>query len=263
MKMAAPFRHLMVGRLAVVVHRDAAALGHAAAREVAGYLQEVLAARGSARVVFGCCGAPEEFLAELAASGLDWTRVTVFHADEYAGLRPDDPRSTRRHLREHLLVRLAVVRFHGIEAERREPAVACDRYAALLGEQPLDLACLDLGENGRLAGNDPAVADFDDPAVLKCVELDDARRRQPRTDARSAPPDALPRHALTLTLPVFRRTRRLCVLAPGAPRAPAVRAALRDAITTACPATMLRLHPQAMLHLDSASAALAFGAQPL
>ena len=262
MKATAPFRHLMVGRLAVVVHRDAAALGRSAARGVAGYLQEVLAARGSARVIFGCCSAQEEFLAELAAGGVDWTRVTVFHAEEHAGLRPEDPRSTRRHLCEHLLHPLAVVRFHGIEAEAPDLAAACARYAALLGDQPVDLACLDLGEQGRLAGNDPAAADFDDPRAVKPVDLPVHGREEAPASARTTP-YPVPRHALTVTLPVFRRARRLCVLAPGAQRAPAVRAALRDAITTACPATMLRLHPQATLHLDPESAALALAAHPL
>ena len=148
--------------------------------------------------------------------------------------------------------------FHGLEAEDSTPAATCARYAALLGEAPIDLICLGIGENGHLAFNDPPVANFDDEQLVKPVELDATCRQQQVHDDCFPNLDAVPRHALTLTLPVFRRARRLSIQVPGARKAPAIRATLHDAITTACPATMLRLHPDATLYLDPPSAALAF-----
>ena len=77
----------------------------------------------------------------------------------------------------------------------------CARYAALLRAAPIDIICLGIGENGHLAFNDPPVADFDDPATVKPVELDATCRQQQVNDGCFPTLDAVPRRALTLTIP--------------------------------------------------------------
>jgi len=258
MKPGPPVHRSAFGRLAVEVHRDRTALGRAAARACATYLRAVITARGEARIIFACAPSQDEFLAALVATrpALAWPKVTAFHMDDYVGLPASAPQSFRHYLREHLLDRVKIGRFHGLEAEQADTAAACTRYAALLSEKPIDLICLGIGENGHLAFNDPPVADFEDEQFAKRVELDATCRQQQVNDGCFPNLDAVPRHALTLTLPVFRRARRLSIHVPGPRKAPAVRATLHDAITTACPATMLRLHPDATLYLDPQSAAL-------
>ncbi|GBL43609.1 glucosamine-6-phosphate deaminase [Verrucomicrobiota bacterium] len=257
--MSAP-RRLLAGRLAVVIHPDRAALGQAAADAVAAHLRERLATQGAARVIFACAPSQDEFLAALVAAsrsaelGFDWAGVTAFHMDDYVGFEADHPRSFRRYLRTHLLDHVAVGAFHPLPAEL-PPAVACARYAALLAAAPIDLICLGIGENGHLAFNDPPVADFDDPVLVKVVGLDDACRRQQVNDGCFPVLAEVPTHALTLTLPVFRDARRLSVHVPGPRKAAAVRATLREPRSTACPATLLRDHPAAILHVDEAAAA--------
>jgi glucosamine-6-phosphate deaminase len=258
-----PFR-FQADRLEVEVHLDRAAMGLAAARAVAAHLRDMLAAQGAVRVIFACAPSQDEFLAALAdprqaGAAVDWSKVTAFHMDEYVGLPASAPQSFRHYLQVHLLDRLQVGRFHGLAAEEPDVTAACARYAALLVEKPIDLICLGIGENGHLAFNDPPVAEFDDPKVVKRVELDPACRQQQVNDGCFPSLDAVPRHALTLTLPVFRTARRLSVHVPGPRKAEAVRATLHDAISTACPATILRTHPNATLYLDRDSAALAFG----
>lgn len=257
------------GRLAVEVCRDSATLGWVAARTCAAYLRDTIARQGAARVVFGCAPSQDEFFAALidprrTRVAVDWTKVIAFHLDDYVGLPATASQSLRHYLHVHLLQHVKVGCFHGLEAEDPDIGAACDRYTALLGAAPIDLVCLGLGENGHLAFNDPPVADFEDKAMVKPVELDATCRQQQVNDGCFPSLDAVPRCALSLTLPVFRRARRLSVQVPGARKAVAVRATLHDAITTACPATMLRLHPHATLYLDPESAALAFdpGARP-
>ncbi|HWL17086.1 MAG TPA: glucosamine-6-phosphate deaminase [Opitutus sp.] len=258
MKSSPPVQQATFGRLAVEVHRDRSELGRAAANACAEYIQSVITARGEARVIFACAPSQDEFLEALVRTGLDWPRVTAFHMDEYVGMPATSPQSFRRYLREHLLDRVPVGRFLDLDAENVDLAAECARYANLLDEKPIDLICLGIGENGHLAFNDPPVADFDDPVRVKTVELEDICRQQQVNDGWYPALDAVPRHALTLTLPVFRDARRLSVHVPGPRKAAAVRGTLHDAITTACPATLLRLHPAATLYLDTASAALAF-----
>jgi glucosamine-6-phosphate deaminase len=249
-------RYTVVDRLAVEIHSDRAAMGQAAACAVAVYLADTIAAQGGARVVFACAPSQDEFLAALidpaqCGIALDWSRVTAFHMDDYCGLAADHPQSFRHYLARHLLERVRIGRFHPIPAEQADTSAVCAAYSALLNEKPLDLICLGIGENGHIAFNDPPVADFDDPAWIKVVELDDACRRQQVNDGCFPTFADVPRRALTLTVPVFRRARRLSVAVPGPRKAVAVRATLRDPITTACPSTILRLHPAATLYLDS------------
>ncbi len=251
---------LRADRLAVEIHPDRAALGRAAGQAVAAHLRALLAKQGGARVIFACAPSQDEFLAALIAAsrsaelGFDWSRVTAFHMDDYVGFAADHPQSFRRYLRAHLLDHVAVGAFHPLPAER-PPAEACAAYAALLAAAPIDLICLGIGENGHLAFNDPPVADFDDPARVKIVALDEACRRQQVNDGCFPTLPDVPTHALTLTLPVFRDARRLSVHVPGPRKAAAVRATLRDPRSTACPATLLRDHPDATLYVDAAAAA--------
>lgn len=254
-------RHLVAGRLAVEIHADRVSMGLAAARAAAAYLHEIIAARGSARVVFACAPSQNEFLKALldpaeCGVAVDWSRVTAFHMDDYLGLTGEHPQSFRRYLRDHVLSRVTIGAFHPIIAESPDVAGFCADYTRLLRERPIDLICLGIGENGHIAFNDPPVADFDDPALIKVVELDGACRVQQVNDGCFPSFADVPAHALSLTIPVFRQARRLSVHAPGPRKARAAADTVNGEISTACPASILRTHPNATLYLDRDSASL-------
>lgn len=255
-------RYLTAGRLAVEIHADRPALGLAAARTAAAYLHDVIAAKGEARVIFACAPSQDEFLSSLIEvsqkghTSVDWSRVTAFHMDDYVGLAGTHPQSFRHYLQSHLLSKVKIGRFHPVPAEEPDAAAVCARYTASLSEKPIDLICLGIGENGHIAFNDPPVADFEDPALIKVVELDEACRTQQVNDGCFPTFADVPKHAFTLTVPVFRRARRLSIHVPGPRKANAVRATIEDVASTACPATILRLHPDATLYIDVAAAKL-------
>jgi glucosamine-6-phosphate deaminase len=252
-------KYLTVDRLAVEIHPDRAALGKSAARAAAAYLRDVIALRGEARVIFSCAPSQDDFLKALidpAICGIkvDWSKITAFHMDDYVGLSGDRPQSFRHYLRRHLLDWVQIGRFWPLPAEEPDFNAVCARYAALLTEKPIDAIFLGIGENGHIAFNDPPVADFEDPVLVKRVELDAACRQQQVNDGCFGSIAEVPQHALTLTVTVFRRARRLSIHVPGPRKAPAAYATLRDPISPACPASILRLHPQATLYLDTESA---------
>lgn len=233
----------------------------AAARATAGWLQEHLERHGEARVIFACAPSQDEFLdaltqPEVCGVRLAWDRITVFHMDDYVGLTADHQQSFRHYLQHHLLSRITPRRFHPIPAENSDSDRACAMYAALLQAAPINLICLGIGENGHLAFNDPPVADFNDSVLVKRVALDEICRQQQVNDGCFPALDRVPRHALTLTLPVFRDACRLSVHVPGLRKAAAVRSTVFDPVGTDCPATLLRQHPAATLYLDAASASL-------
>lgn len=260
--MASSSRYLTAGRLAVEIHADRLALGLAAARTAASYLHDVIAAKGEARVIFACAPSQDEFLSALidvsesSHTSVDWSRVTAFHMDDYVGLKASHPQSFRHYLQTHFLSKVKVGRFHPLPAEEADASAVCTRYSELLSEKPIDLICLGIGENGHIAFNDPPVADFEDPQLVKVVELDEACRNQQVNDGCFPTFADVPRHAFTLTVSVFRRARRLSIHVPGPRKADAVKATIENSVSTACPATILRLHPEATLYVDVAAAKL-------
>ena len=251
--------YLTAGRLAVEVHADRPARGRAAARAVAAHLHGVIARQGEARVIFACAPSQNELLTALVdpaqcGLALDWSRITAFHMDDYVGLTGAHPQSFRHYLQEHLLRHVTVGRFHPLPAEEPDAAAVAARYSALLREKPIDLICMGIGENGHIAFNDPPVADFEDPQLVKVVELDLTCRQQQVNDGCFPTLADVPRHAFTLTVPVFRQARRLSIHVPGPRKADAVRATMQGPVTTACPASILRLHSDATLYIDTAAA---------
>jgi glucosamine-6-phosphate deaminase len=249
--------HVVVDRLHVVIHPDRNAMGKAAADEAAQVLREAIERRGQARIVVASAPSQDELIAGLAAApGIDWSQVTIFHMDEYVGLPASHTASFRRYQQQHLLSQVRPAAFHGIRGEAPDLPAECARYAALLAAAPIDLVCLGIGENGHIAFNDPAVADFDDPQAVKVVELDAACRQQQVNDGCFASLDAVPRQAITLTCPTLLSGRVLVCVVPGSRKAVAVGNTLRAPIGTACPATILRRHPSATLYLDRESASL-------
>lgn len=259
MKVSAP-HYTTAGRLAVEIHPDRPRMGAAAAHAAAAYLHEVIAERGAARVIFACAPSQDEFLTSLLAVSrqgntvVDWSRVTAFHMDDYVGLPGTHPQSFRHYLREHFLRHVQVGQFHPLPAEEPDRAAVARRYSDLLNAKPIDLICLGIGENGHIAFNDPPVADFEDPELVKIVELDEACRTQQVNDGCFPNFDAVPKHAYTLTVTNFRRARRLSIHVPGPRKAAAVKATIEGRVTTQCPASILRLHPNATLYIDVAAA---------
>ena len=243
-------------RLRVEVHPSRAVMGAAAADTVADLLCERLARDGRAAVIFASAPSQNEFLASLRQRpGIAWPRVTAFHLDEYAGVPPDHPASFRRFLVDRLFAHVKVAAFHGLDGQAPDLDAECARYAALLRQEAPFLAILGIGENGHLAFIDPPMCNFDDPLDVRVVELDEPCRRQQVNDGGFATLEAVPRTALSLTIPFLMRVPRAVAIVPGPAKRAAVTAALQGPVTPACPASILRHHPGATLFLDEDSAA--------
>jgi len=230
-------------------------MGAAAAAELAAEIRRLIAERGRAVGLFASAPSQQDtWDALLQQAGVDWSRVTAFHLDEYLGFDETHPQSLRRFLLLHFLSRLPIGAFHGLRGEASDPAAECERYARLLAGDPPDFGLIGIGENGHLAFNDPHAADFDDPSAVKVVELDEECRRQQVHDGAFATLDETPTRAITLTLPRIMSAGRIFTVVPGSRKRAAVGAALHGPVCAACPASILRTHAQACLFLDAESA---------
>ena len=227
-------------------------MGIAAAEAAADFLRRSLSEQEIVRAVFAAAPSQNEMLAALVeAEGIDWNRIEAFHMDEYIGLPPAAPQRFAKFLQERLFNRLPFHAVHLIETDIPEPV---EQYERLLKSAPIDLVCLGIGENGHIAFNDPPVADFADPVWVKIVELEETCRQQQVNDGCFAMLDDVPRQAITLTIPALLSGRRLICTVPGPTKRQAVFRTLRDPISTACPATVLRNHAGCTLFLDRESA---------
>ena len=251
-----PYETAKVDQLVVRVYGSRAQLGVAAAYAVAEAMRRLLAEQEQVRMVFASAASQNEFLAALGlATGLDWRRVTAFHLDEYVGLSPRSPQSFVAYLKEHLFRRVKPGIVHAWNGLAPDPAAESRRYAALYDTAPIDIVCNGIGENGHLAFNDPPFADFDDPLTAKVVTLDERSRQQQVHDGFYPDLAAVPRKALTLTIPAIAKARYIHCIVPGANKAEAVAATLSGPIAEECPASVLRRHGAAVLYLDPDSAA--------
>jgi glucosamine-6-phosphate deaminase len=245
----------IVDRMKVSVHRDAAALGRAAAGDAADVLRRAVAERGMAHAMFATGNSQLAFVDALihGTVGIPWSDVVLFHMDEYVGAGPDHPAGFQRWIRQRIVQQVGPREAHYLDG-LADPGAECDRYAGLIRSHPLDLCCLGIGENGHLAFNDPPVADFDDPLVVKVVELEAACRRQQVNEGHFASIDEVPAQAMTVTIPALLAAVTVLAIVPEARKADPVRRALTGPVSTACPASILRTQPHVTLHLDAGSA---------
>ena len=243
--------------LSVRVYESQADLAREVAQVAHQHLQTVLAQKNSAAVILATGNSQIRFLEQLIAlGGVDWSRLTLFHMDEYLGIDANHSASFRRYMRERVELRVKPKVFHYLQGDALLPLDECQRYAELLGAQPIDLCCLGIGENGHLAFNDPPVANFEDPYRVKLVQLDEACRNQQANEGHFPSIEAVPQYAFTLTIPTLCSAARMLCISPEKRKAVPVRDALRGPISAACPASILRRQAHATLFLDSDSASL-------
>jgi len=248
-------RTLDVDALHIQVYATRAEMGQAAAYDVSARMRALLSQQASIRMVFAAAPSQNEFLAALGRTvGLDWSKVEAFHMDEYVGLPADAPQSFGLFLRTRLFDLARPGRVEYIDGNAPDAAAECARYGALLRERPVDIVCAGIGENGHMAFNDPHVADFADPEVVKLVTLDEVCRRQQVHDGAFASVDQVPKAALTMTMPALMSAQRVYCIVPGPTKTEAVLRTLHGAMDTSCPASVMRRHRQAVLYLDQEAA---------
>ena len=244
------------GNLKLEIHPDRASAGAAAAHAAANELLRLQGLVEQIGVIFAT-GASQLAMLDALTSipGLPWHKVVGFHMDEYIGLDESHPASFRRYMRSKLTQRVPMRRFYEMDGNAEDVMALSREYARALDQAAPALCLLGIGENGHLAFNDPAEADFKDPLAMKVVTLDDACRGQQVAEGWFGSVDEVPRQALTLTIPTLMNIPKLILSVPGSRKAAIVRRVLEEPISTDCPATILRTHPDATIYLDRESAA--------
>ncbi|MDQ2798518.1 MAG: glucosamine-6-phosphate deaminase [Armatimonadota bacterium] len=241
----------------VIICDTKSELGHKAATVGAETIRRAIESNGQAGIILATGASQFEVLDALAASeGIAWGKVTGFHLDEYAGLPMSHPASFRRYLRERFLDKLPqpLGAFHFINGEGDCDA-ECRRLNTIIADQSIALAFVGIGENGHLAFNDPP-ADFETETPYIVVDLDDDCRRQQLGEGWFPTLESVPKQAISMSIRQILKSERIICSAPDTRKAKPVRDTLEGPVTPLVPASILQRHPDTLMYLDSASAAL-------
>jgi glucosamine-6-phosphate deaminase len=245
------------GSARVQVFQSRKSLGIAAAKDAAFLIEQAIRQRGNARVMIATGNSQLDVSEELVHQpGIDWKRVDVFHMDEYVGIDASHPASFRRWIKERIEDRVHPASMSYIQGDAKDLEAEIDRYTQLLSAGPMDVAFVGFGENGHIAFNDPAGADFFDPLMVRCVTLDPKCRAQQVGEGHFATTDDVPAQAITVSCSGLLRAQAWISCVPERRKAEAVRDALTGDISVACPASIVRLHLNTSIYLDTESASL-------
>lgn len=240
----------------VRLFNDKIALGQAAAEQAADAIQRAIGKRGNARIIAATGASQFDFLEALTkAPSIDWTKVEMFHLDEYIGLPITHPASFRKFLHERLIAKTGITHYHLLDGEAADLPAAVREIGEALASAPVDIAFLGIGENSHIAFNDPP-ADFntEDPYII--VTLDEACRRQQVGEGWFADISQVPQRAISMSPRQILKAKELIVIVPDQRKAQAVKACLEGEITPMAPASILRRHANTTVYLDQHSASL-------
>lgn len=232
---------------------------HEMARAAAGHagdsLRRLLQEQLTVRLLAATGASQIEFLDDLTSQAcIEWSRVELFHLDEYLGIPPDHPASFARYIKERIIDHTGIQHYHLVDG-RRDPQEVAAEVSRQITAAPIDLAFTGIGENGHLAFNDPP-ADFEIEAAYLMVTLNQASRQQQVGEGWFASVDDVPKQAITISIRQLLKAKEILCIVPDTRKAPAVKACLEGPISPNAPASALRLHPNTTVFLDAGSASL-------
>jgi glucosamine-6-phosphate deaminase len=229
-------------------------MGVEAARCAADLLQQAITTRGKANLILATGASQFEMLSSLVTKDIDWSKVTVFHLDEYIGLLAYHPASFRKYLKERFESQVAGLRkFHYVNGEI-DPRAECQRLGKLIGSLTIDVACIGIGENGHLAFNDPP-ADFGTEEPYIIVDLDPACRQQQVGEGWFASLDEVPKQAISMSIRQIMKSSAIVCTVPDARKAGAVKNTIEGPVTNLVPASILQTHSRCWMFMDDPAAA--------
>lgn len=236
----------------IVVEKNAELLGLAAARNAAAILQAAIQTNGCARIVLSTGASQFEFLSAFIKQDVDWSKVEMFHLDEYVGLPETHIASFRKYLKERFVSQVPLKAAYFVNGEGDVENNIAQLSQELL-KAPVDLGLIGIGENGHIAFNDPP-ADLEDASCYKVVHLNDRCKQQQVNEGWFATLDDVHECAISMTVQQILKCRHIISVVPNERKAEAVKNTLAQSPNAMVPATQLKTHPNWSLYIDSGAA---------
>lgn len=240
----------------IILSNDPVELGKAAGKAAAELIISAVEQNGQANVILATGASQFETLKQLISEkDIDWSKVVMFHLDEYIGLPETSKASFRKYLKERFLDQVTPLKAAYLVNGENDPAAECNRLNSIIELHPIDVALVGVGENGHLAFNDPP-ADFDTKEPYIIVELEEQCRKQQFNEGWFDSVADVPTKAISMSVSQICKSRHIICSVPDSRKAKAVRDCLEEPVSNLYPASILQLHPNCTYYLDKQSAAL-------
>ncbi|NIJ55904.1 glucosamine-6-phosphate deaminase [Dyadobacter arcticus] len=240
----------------VIIAKDKEELGESAGTFAASLIRIAIKEKGKANIILATGTSQFETLEQLTAEDdIEWSKVTLFHLDEYIGLSVNHLASFRRYLQERFLSKvpslLAVYLING-EGNIEDEIINLNK---IIRDHPIDVALVGIGENGHLAFNDPP-ADFQTDEPYLVVNLDEPCRQQQMGEGWFASLEDVPLQAISMSIRQIMMSENIICSVPDKRKAIAVRNSLENTVSNQIPASVLQEHPNCTFFLDRKSSSL-------
>ncbi|WP_342360255.1 glucosamine-6-phosphate deaminase [Terrarubrum flagellatum] len=194
----------------------------------------------------------EELVTAQRAGVISFAKATTFNLDEYVGLPTAHAQSYRSVMRRCLFdhVDIDPARAHLPDGMASDPDAEADRYDALIAAAGgIDLQLLGIGVNGHIGFNEPS------SSLGSRTRTKDLAPPTIAANSRYfAPDENMPRQSITMGIATIMEAREVLLVATGAAKAAALRAAIEGPVSAFCPASALQFHPRATALCDEEAA---------
>ena len=238
----------------VKVFETTAEVGAASAKQAAEKLRSVIESKGSARLLLSTGASQFAFFEHFVKEDIDWSKVEMFHLDEYVGISKEHPASFNNYLTNRFVNVVNPGKYHLIDGTKN-PDETIAELTALLDERQVDLGLIGIGENAHIAFNDPP-ADFDDPRAYKVVTLAERCLEQQIGEGWFKDKDECFKQAISMTCPEIMKCKHIISVVPYKVKAEAVYKTVTSPLTPEIPATLLKEHADSYLYCDADSSAM-------
>ena len=239
----------------IIVADNPIELGKSAGRTAAQLIRTAIEKNGKANIILATGSSQFETLSQLIKENIDWSKVVMFHLDEYIGLPESSPASFRKYLKERFLQKVSPLKASYLVNGETDPIAECKRLSELIEKNPIDVALVGIGENGHLGFNDPP-ADFETNEPFIVADLDEKCRKQQMGEGWFEKIEDVPRRAITMSINQIFKSKHIICSVPDSRKAVAVRDCLEEPVSNLFPASILQLHNNCICFLDKSSSAL-------
>lgn len=238
----------------LIISKTKEELGKLSAKHAEKCINEAIENQGYARILLSTGASQFPFFDEFVKCDIDWSKVEMFHLDEYVGITDEHPASFKRYLTDRFVNVVKPGKAHLIEGSKN-PEETIKELTALINEKPIDVGLIGIGENAHIAFNDPP-ADFNDQRAYKVVTLDERCLNQQVGEGWFKSVDETYKQAISMTCPQIMKCKTIISVVPYSVKAEAVYKTLTCELTPEVPATLLKEHSDFTLYCDSDSAAM-------
>lgn len=239
----------------IVISNTSKELGQVAGSEAADLIRQTISEKGRANIILATGTSQFETINQLITEEIDWSKVTMFHLDEYIGMPVTHGASFRKYLKERFLEKVSPLENSYLINGETEPEKEIEKLNELISKHPIDVALVGIGENGHLAFNDPP-ADMDTEEPYIVVNLDEPCRLQQMNEGWFGSLEEVPAQAISMSIRQIMKSAHIICSVPDERKAQAVKDSLEQEVSNTFPASILQLHKECTFYLDKASASL-------